>query len=110
MLTRGGEGMRLNPVRMSDAKCGQGSIGGLFPALEALIRPHVSPVSVPPTIGDTELIKIAMDGGESRGTIAVEDHVGVAKQHRLATQHAVVFAEKTAASEIPNNWLNPVFR
>src|SRR5258708_39021599 len=110
MLTSGAEGMKLNPVRISNAKCGQCSLGGTFPANEALIGPHVSPVSVPPAIGDADFIEITMDRRKSRGTIEVEDHVGVAKEHRLAAQYAVGFAEKSAAAEIPDNRLDPIFR
>ncbi len=58
---------------------GQGALGGQLAALETLIRPHVSPVSVSSTIGDTQIIEVAMDRFECSRTIKVEDNVGVSQ-------------------------------
>src|SRR5882724_10846002 len=108
VLTLGFNGMESAGIVLPSGK--QSSFCSLFTALEALIGPHVSPVPVPPAVGDTEFIEIAMNRGQSRGSIEIEDHVGVAQEHRLATEHAVVFAEKTAATQIPDYRLNAVFR
>src|SRR5437867_1773060 len=84
--------------------------GGELSALEALIRPQVSPVSIAPAIGDTEIIEIAVDRLEGSRTVEVEDDVSVWEQHRASAQDTVVLAEVTAAAEIPEDRLNPVIR
>ena len=84
--------------------------GGELSALEALIRPQVSPVSIAPAIGDTEIIEIAVNSLECSRTVEVEDDVGVWEQHRASAQETVVLAEVTTAAEIPEDRLNPVIR
>src|ERR1700719_4729542 len=82
----------MERARIAIPRRNQSPFRGLFPPIEALVGPHVSPVSVPPAVGDTLFIEIAMNRGQSRGSIEIEDHIGIAQEHRLATQHAVVFA------------------
>src|SRR5579864_3222243 len=85
-------------------------LSGQFPALETLVRPHVTPVSVPTTIGDTEIIEIAVHRLECIGALEVKDDVSVRKQHRLTRENLVFLPEQTAAAEIPDDRLNPVLR
>src|SRR5690348_3850734 len=85
-------------------------LSGQFPALETLVRPHVTPVSVPTTIGDTEIIEIAVDGLKGIRALQVEDDVSVRKQHRLTRENLIFLSEEAAPAEIPDDRLNPVFR
>ena len=63
-------------------------LGGLFSANEALVRPHVAPVSVASAVGDPDFVEIAVDGLKSIRALKVEDDVGVLQQHRLSGKDA----------------------
>ena len=56
---------------VSEPQGGHCLFRGLFSALEALIRPHVSPIAVPSTIGYAEIIEIAVDRLKGSSTIKI---------------------------------------
>src|SRR6266446_2109917 len=87
---------------------GKSLIRGQLPALKALVCPHIPPISIASAVGDTEIVKIAVDRLKGSRAIEVENDIGVGEQHRLAAQDTVILAEDATATEIANHGLNPV--
>ena len=92
----------------STRRCMQGAFRRLFPALEAFVCPHVAPLSVTPTVGYSQLIKVAVYGFERGRAIEVENDVGISELHRLLAQDLIVFPEEATTTEIPDDRFNQV--
>src|SRR5262249_61516531 len=87
-----------------------GPFRGLLSALEALVRPHVAPVSVAPAVGDSQIIEVAVDGLEGAGPLQVEDYICIFQQPRTAEHNLIFLQNQTHAAQVPNDRLDPVLR
>src|SRR5579862_7371752 len=64
-------------------RCAKRALRRQFSALEALIGPHVSPVAVASTVGNTQVVKIAVDDAECSGTLQIKNNVRVRQKESL---------------------------
>src|SRR5262249_12604638 len=87
-----------------------GPFRGLLSALEALVRPHVAPVSVAPAVGNSQIFEVAVDGLEGAGPLQVEDYICIFQQPRTAEHNLIFLQNQTHAAQVPNDRLDPVLR
>src|SRR5262249_11512703 len=87
-----------------------GPFRGLLSALQALVRPHVAPVSVATAVGNSQIIEVAVDGLEGAGPLQVEDYICIFQQPRTAEHNLIFLQNQTHAAQVPNDRLDPVLR